>query len=156
MRPALSVWIESPDSGTRTTTRRVGGARDVQLALPDADGLDQHAVEAERVEHVAQLSRVAAASPPSEPRVAIERMKTPGIERDRFHADAIAEQRAAGERRRGVHRDDAHGEPGGAPLAARRVTSVLFPAPGGPVIPMRRACPSFGCSAPSSASQPSR
>ena len=64
-------------------------------------------------------SRVAAASPPSEPRVAIERMNTPGIERDRLHANAIAEQRAAGERRRRIDGDDADGEPGVAIARAR-------------------------------------
>ena len=35
---------------------------------------------------------------------------------------------------------------------ARHIVIELFPAPGGPVMPMRRAWPSRGCSAPSNRS----
>jgi len=38
----------------------------------------------------------------------------------------------------------------------RRFVRVLFPAPGGPVIPMRLARPTRGCSAASSVSNPGR
>ena len=49
--------MESPDSGTSTTTLVVRGARDVELGLADADGLDEDSLEAERVEHVAHFAR---------------------------------------------------------------------------------------------------
>ena len=86
--------------------RRVGGARDVELALPDADGLDEDAVEAERVEHVAHLAR--RRGEPAERAARRHRADEHArIERDALHADAVAEQRAAGERRRRIDRDDA-------------------------------------------------
>ena len=81
-------------------------------------------------------SGTATASPPRCPRVAIERMKTPVVERVVLHAHPVAEDRAAGERRRRVHRDHAER----LVLLARNrrsdaTTSVDLPAPGAPVIP---------------------
>ena len=64
-------------------------------------------------------------------------MKTPAIGGVRLHADAVAENRAAGERAGRIDRDDADGLPGGRNSAIRRSTSVLFPAPGAPVMPTR-------------------
>ena len=55
--------------------RRVGDGRDLHLALAGPDGLDEHEVEAGRVEHRRRRGRVEA-SPPACPRDAIERMNT--------------------------------------------------------------------------------
>ena len=49
----------------------------VDLGLTDADGLEEDVVLAGGVHQQRRLQR-ASASPPSAPRVAIERMKTPG------------------------------------------------------------------------------
>ena len=108
--PALSVWIESPDSGT-STTRLVSAVRAMSSsALADADGLDENSINAERVEHVGDFARRG-----GEPAERAARGHRPnehaGVERDRLHADPVAEQRAAGERRRRIDRDDADREP---------------------------------------------
>jgi hypothetical protein len=76
MMPALMAWMSSPMPGTSTTTVRLHRAHDLDFVLPDADGLDEHDVEAGGVEDVDDVT-VAFASPPRLPRVAIERMKTP-------------------------------------------------------------------------------
>ena len=100
---------------------RIRRARDIQLALADADGLDEDAIGAERIEHVAHLARGG-----GETAQRAARRERPDvharIERDVLHADAVAEQRAAGERRRGIDADDADGEPLRAivPREARR------------------------------------
>ena len=57
INPAFIVWIESPDSGTTSTTSAVRRGRNVQLRLPHAHRLDQDAVEPERIEHVRDLLR---------------------------------------------------------------------------------------------------
>jgi hypothetical protein len=53
-------------------------------------------------------SRVARATPPRLPRLARLRMKTPGVEEVRLHADAVAQHCAAAERARRVDGHDAH------------------------------------------------
>ena len=58
--------------------RGVRGARDLDLVLADADRLDDDDVEARDVEDVDRVERAARAMPPSAPRVAMLRMKTPG------------------------------------------------------------------------------
>ena len=121
--------------------RRVGGLRHLELALPDAHGLDQDAREAGRVEHVADLRGV-----DREPAEAAARRHRADeharIARQLAHAHAIAEQRAAAERARRVDRHDRRPSRRGCRYScARRVTSVLLPAPGGPVIPIRNARP---------------
>ena len=86
---------------------RVGEPHDVELGLPDADRLDEDVVHAEGVEQahdVARRARQAAVRCRASTRL---RMKTPGIEEVRLHADAIAEHGAAGERARRIDRDDA-------------------------------------------------
>ena len=78
--------------------------------LPDADGLDDHSVEAERVEHVGDLARRRGES--AERAARRHRAdEDAGVERHALHADAIAEQRAAGERRRRIDGDDADRQP---------------------------------------------
>src|SRR5206468_11925691 len=69
------------------------------------------AIDAERVEHVAGLARRARES--AERAARRERADVDaGVERDLLHADPVAEQRAASERRGGIDADDADGEPG--------------------------------------------
>ena len=51
MMPALIACTSSPVPGTSTTTVDVSGPGHVHFVLSDADGLDQHDVEAGRVEH---------------------------------------------------------------------------------------------------------
>ena len=62
----------------------------------------------------------------------------------RLHAHAIAENGAAAERAGRIDRDDADGLPAVRIAAIRRSTSVLLPAPGGPVMPMYCARPVSG------------
>ena len=92
---------------------RVGHAGDVELRLADADRLDQDAVEAGGVEQVGHLAR--AGGEAAERAAAGHRADVDAlVQRDGFHADAVAEQGAAGERAGRVHRDDADAKTGGA------------------------------------------
>ena len=100
------------------TMRDVGGADDVDFVLADADGLDEDDVCLPAASSTSAASPVARASPPRLPRVAMLRMKTPASADVRLHADAIAQNRAAGERARRIDRDDADRLV--APRAARR------------------------------------
>ena len=132
MMPALSACTSSPRPGHQHHQAHVGGADDLDLVLADADRLDQDHVLARGGEHVSTCpvgGREAA-------QVAARRHRADehaGIGRVRLHADAVAEDRAAGERR-------ASGRPPrcrrSCPRARRcavsRSTSVDLPAPGGP------------------------
>ncbi len=71
--PDLSVWMPSPDSGTRTRT--------VESAIPVTASSDwptptvsMRSRSKPPASSTSSTSRVLVASPPSEPRVAIERM----------------------------------------------------------------------------------
>ena len=114
--------------------RDVGGADDVDLVLADADGLDEDDVLAARVEHERGLAGRArqAAEMAARRHAADEHAVVAGM---RLHAHAIAEDGAAGERAGRIDGDDADGLPGARSAAVRRSTSVLLPAPGGPVTP---------------------
>ncbi len=62
-----------------------------------------------------------------------------------LHPDAVAEQRPAGERRRGIDGEDAR--PAGRARAARRSSAAVvvdLPTPGDPVMPMTLARPDVG------------
>ena len=106
MTPDLRVWIPSPDSGTRTSTVVSAMRVTSELALAHADRLDQDPVEPRRIEQVAHFARgrgqaaegAAAGHAPD-----VDAL----VEGDGFHADAVAQQGAAGERAGGIHRDDA-------------------------------------------------
>ena len=115
--------------------RDVGGAHDVHLVLADADGLDQHDVLAGGVEHRARRRSVARARPPRWPRVAMLRMNTP-------LSPACACMRTRSPRiappLNGLVGSTAIMPtvwPAPRSAAIRRSTSVLLPAPGGPVTP---------------------
>ncbi len=101
------AWTASPDSGTSDHERRVGRLRDVDLALPDPDGLDDHHPEAGGIEDVAcGLGGFAeSAEGASGRQAAHEHVVVLG---PAVHPDAIAQQRAARKRARGVHGHDGH------------------------------------------------
>ena len=82
---------------------------DLDLALPHAHRLDEHDVAPGRVEHPHGACGVAHDSPPRWPREAIERMNTSVSVAWSLHPDPVAEQGAAGERRRRV--DGQHADP---------------------------------------------
>ena len=137
MMPALSACTSSPVPGTSVDDRDVGGADDVHFVLADADGLDEDDVLAGGVEHERGVGgRAREAAEVAARRHAAD--EDAGVGDVRLHADAIAEDRAAGERAGRIDRDDADGLAAtGAARAIRRSTSVLLPAPGGPVMPTR-------------------
>ncbi len=84
--------------------------RDVELGLPHAHGLDQDPVEPRGVEQIAHLpggGGEPAERPPASHGADVDTL----IEGDGFHPDAVAEERAAGERAGGVHGHDGHAEP---------------------------------------------
>ena len=128
--------------------RDVGRADDVDFVLADADGLDDHDILAAGVEHQRDLARGAgeAAEVAARRHAADEHAGVAGV---RLHAHAIAEDGAAGvtgwwDRRRRCR-------PSGRRRAARRSarsTSVLLPAPGGPVMPSEVGAPGVRKDAP--------
>ena len=106
----------------------LGEPEHFDLVLPDADRLDEHLVEARRVEDVHGVGRRAREA--SE--VAARRHRADQDARVRvevLHPDAVAEDRPARERRRGVHRDDADSLPAraGAPRERRRERRLARP-----------------------------
>ena len=110
--PALAAWMPSPMPGREQHDGRVGQAGDLDLGLADADGLDEDDVAAGGVEHPQRLRgrpRQAAEVAARGHRADVDL----GVERVVLHPDPVAEQRAAGERRRRV--DGEHADP----LAAR-------------------------------------
>ena len=115
-RPALIAWTSSPISGASRTTV-------VSAAAATSTSLWPVPTVSSRIRSKPAASRTAAAaadveaSPPAWPREAIERMKTSSSRGVRLHPDAIAEERPAGDRARGVDRDDGRrcGRPPGSP-----------------------------------------
>ena len=137
MMPALSACTSSPAPGHEHDDRDVGGADDVDFVLADADGLDEDDVLAGGVEHERGVGgRAREAAEMAARRHAAD--EDAGVGGVRLHAHAVAEDRAAGERTGRIDGDDADrlAARGGA-RAIRRSTSVLLPAPGGPVTPIR-------------------
>ena len=115
-----------------------------------------------RIRSVPNASRTSATSPvdsakpPNEPRVAIERMNTPG-------SSATSSIRMRSPRSAPPVNGDVGStaitpteSPAERYAAAMRAVSVLLPAPGGPVMPMRRPRPMRACRVASSASNPGR
>ena len=96
---------------------RVGGRRDLDLALARADRLDEDEVEPARVEHRrgGPARRREPAGMAARGHRADEDVGVPGVG---LHPDPVAEQRAAGDRARGIDRDHRHGPAGRR--AARR------------------------------------
>src|SRR5882672_6333898 len=95
--------------GHQYEDRRLGGARDVELRLPDAHRLYQHALEAERLEQIGDFLR-RRGEPPLRPPRRHRPDEHAGVEAYRFHPDPVAEQRAPRERAGGIHGHDADGE----------------------------------------------
>ena len=111
--PDLSVWMPSPDSGTSTSTVAVGHPGDVELRLADAHRLDEDAVEPGGIEQIADFA--GGGGEPAERAAAGHGADVDAlVQGDGFHADAVAEQGAAGEGAGRVHRDDGDLEPGRA------------------------------------------
>ena len=125
---------------------RVGQARDLDLGLPDADGLDQHHVAAGRVQDPQRLRR----RPGQAAQVAAAGHRADVDVRGRARAPASGPgPRAAPRRRtaRRVDRQDAHPLAEPAVGADQALVVVDLPTPGAPVRPITAACPPYGTSA---------
>ena len=145
MMPALIACTSSPMPGTSTTTVTCASARDLDFVLAHADGFDQHYVRARGVEQRHQIRGGARQSAQR----AARGHRADEDARDRRDAPACGCGRRGARRPvmrlRGVDGDDRRPScPGARKCAARRSTSVLLPAPGGPVMPIdsarARAC----------------
>ena len=133
--PALAAWIESPMPGATITS--VVSASDAisTSAWPDPDGLDQHHVEAGRVQDPQRLRR-GHGQPAQVPAAGHRPDEHPAVGRVILHPHPVTEQRAAGERRGRVDREHADPQPGGPVGATSAPVTVDFPTPGEPVSPM--------------------
>ena len=105
--------------------RRVRRGRDLDLALPGPDGLDEDQVEPGRVEHRGRRrrGRRQPAGVPARRHRADEDVAVVGVG---LHPHAVAEQRPTGDRARRIDRDDAppSGRAGGPRRSARRRAST--------------------------------
>ncbi len=132
--------MPSPDSGT-SSSRLVSAMRDTASSdcpTPTVSTRIRSKPAASRTSHT---SRVEVARPPSEPRVAIERMNTPGSSamlsiRIRSPSRAPPEKGLVGSTA-----TTATVCPWARSAATSRSVSVDLPAPGGPVMPIRWARP---------------
>ena len=96
-KPGLRGLHRVAPTGIHDDDRRVGVAGDLDLDLPDADGLDEDPRRADRVEHARGLRR----RDREAAEVAAGRHRADehaGVGRVVLHADAVAEDRAAAER----------------------------------------------------------
>jgi len=120
---------------------RLGRARDVELGLPDAHRLEQHALEAECLEQIGDFLRRRGESAVRAPR-RHRADEHAGIDAGGFHPDPVAEQRPTGERLVGSTHD-ADGEVTGAePLDQRFRERALAGSRGaGDADPPRAAAP---------------
>ena len=118
--PALAAWIESPMPGRQGHDRGVRGGRHLDLGLAHADGLDDHVVEAGGVEDQCGLGR--GEGQPAEVPARGHRADVDALVLVvALHADAVAEQRPAGERRGRVDGQHAHGAATAAQLGRQGV-----------------------------------
>ena len=93
------------EAGHRDDDGGVGGLHHLDLVLADSDRLDQHALEAHRIEHVRDVERGALPrARRTRPREAIDADEHPGIEHVLGDPDPIAEHGPACERARRVDR----------------------------------------------------
>ena len=106
-------------AGGADEDRGAGEPRHLDLALPDADGLDEDDFAAPRLEDPHRLRR-AAAQPPRSAAVRHAPDEHPGIGRVPLHPHAVAEDRPAAERARRVHGQNPHD--GAAPASERHET----------------------------------
>src|SRR5919108_1129384 len=109
--------------------RRVRQPADFHFVLPDADGLHDDDVLAHRIENADAVAGRAGQSAelPARRQRADE---DAGIERMVLHADAIAEDRAAGERARRIDGDDADGLSGAADVRDEAIDQRALPRAG--------------------------
>ena len=98
---------------------RVGRGRDLDLALAGPDGLDEDQVEPGRVEHGGCRGR-RRGEPAGVPARGHRADEHVAVGRVGLHPDPVAEQRAAGDRRRRIDGHDRHGPTGGADLRDER------------------------------------
>ena len=141
MMPALIACTSSPMPGTSTTTVTCARRGDLDFVLTHADGFDEHVVFAGGVHQQRQVGGGArqAAEAAARGHGADE---DAGVGVVLLHADAVAQNGAAGDAAGGIDRDDARRVlPSRRSAAASASTSVLLPAPGGPVMPTIRAWP---------------
>src|ERR1017187_515980 len=147
MMPALMACTSSPMPGTSTTTVICATEVMATSSCPTPTvSMMTYSMPAASMRRA--RSAVARASPPMVPRVAMERMKMPGSAwcccmRMRSPRMAPPEMRLLGSTAR-----MAMVLPRWRNCQARASTSVLLPAPGGPVMPTMRAWPVKGWSSP--------
>ena len=93
------IWTASPDGRRRHHDGRVGGLHDLQLGLAHPDGLEEAPIAPGGVEEADRLARCG-----REPAEVAAGGHAPdedaGIERVADHPDAVAQDRAPGERAR--------------------------------------------------------
>ena len=112
-RPALIAWTSSPISGASRTTV-VSAAAATSTSLWPVPTVSSRIRSKPAASSTVAAATDDAARPPACPREAMLRMKTPSSRGVRLHPDAVAEERAAGDRRGRVDGDDGHG-PAGRP-----------------------------------------
>ena len=143
MMPALSACTSSPDPGTRITID-TSAVRTMSTSSCPTPTVSMRTMSVPAASSTRAASLVARASPPRWPRVAMLRMNTPGS-----RACACMRTRSP---RTAPPLNGLVGSTATTPTerpdcrisAMSRSTSVLFPAPGGPVTPMRYARPVRG------------
>ena len=117
--PAFSAWIESPEPGHQDEGDDLGERRDRDLGLADADRLVEDDVAPGGVDDEPRLERRlgdAAERAAGAHRADVDA----GIEVVLGEPDAVAEERARGERARRVDREDADGQAERPQVAAER------------------------------------
>src|SRR5690242_13139811 len=155
--PALSVWMASPDSGTSTSTV-VSALRAMSSSVWPTPTVSTRMRANPNASSRSAASSVVVARPPCAPRVAIERMKTCG---SRLADSMRMRSPSSAPPVNGLVGSTAT-TPTESPWARyswiSRSVSVLFPAPGGPVMPTRRAAPRArrACAWLNTRSKPSR
>src|SRR5437588_11990074 len=155
--PALSVWMPSPDSGTSTSSV-VSALRAISSSVWPTPTVSTRMRANPNASSRSATSSVVVARPPCAPRVAMERMKTCGSRL----ADSIRMRSPSSAPPVNGLVGSTATTPTESPCPRycwmSRSVSVLLPAPGGPVMPIRRAAPraSRGCAWLSTRSKPSR
>src|SRR2546428_10732534 len=157
MTPAFNVWMPSPDSGTSASTVD-SAVRATSSSVCPTPTVSIRTRSNPKASSRSATSAVVVARPPCAPRVAIERMKTRG---SRLADSMRMRSPSRAPPVKGLVGSTAT-TPTPSPCARNcwisRSVSVLLPAPGGPVMPMRRVppWPRRACTWDSRRSKPSR
>ena len=138
--------MPSPHAGREQHERGVGEPGDLDLALPDADGLDEHDVAAGGVEHAQRLGRA-----PGQPAEVAARGHRPDVDAGSSAWSCIRTRSPS----RAPPENGEDGSTASTPtrLPALRssptsaVVEVDLPTPGEPVMPTIWACPAYGARA---------